>query len=360
MNNITCACFTALSGITLGCATLVGLIVIGLYLLATQGFSANDLLLRVWDHDRFDDDFEPCAVSVHSPDPCEEGRTVQFEGVVTRSVSYPATPPTLEALLFNSWGDETLNEVPRYALMGLTHIVVRGRFVRDSLRCQGFQVINPGWGVDHVALGVRDVPEGARVILDLQVNHWMCFAEFTVHEYFTGAGGASLNINLAAAAVPYETGADFESIYDQRTLDSYRASVSDHFFGSDWVVWLGPSYSMAVEAWTAYSLWDVQKGVDGIVRVVSPLAEHYEEVGLTGSDMDRLRLPLADFRRDIKAAHASRVTRTSGRIGVGTDTPKLVTDAFKLEDYYEEVGAYDYPFATPALPPTSPYVRRLP
>ena len=355
MTNFTCACFTALSGISLGCITFVGFLAIGLYLLATQGFSANDLLLRVWNDNRFDGNLEPCKISDDAPAPCDEGRTVQFEGVVPRSVSYPANPPTLEAMLFNSWREESLGEVPEYALLGSTHMVARGRFVADSLSCQGFKVFNPGWAVDHVGLGVKGVPEGARVTVDFQVNHWMCFAEFMVHEYFTGAGGSSLNVNLAVAAVPYETGADFESIYDQRTLDSYRASVTDHFFGSDWVVWLGPSYSTAVEAWTAYSLWDVQKDDDDIVRVVSPVAAHYEEVGLTGSAMDRLRLPLADFRRDIKAAHDSRVERTSGRIGVGTDTPKLVTDVFKLEDYYEEVGAYDYPIATPAPPPTAPY-----
>ena len=258
-------------------------------------------------------------------------------------------------MLFNSWDGVSLSDVPEYALTGSTHIVVRGRFLDNSLRCKGYPVINPEWAVDNVALGVPEPTEGQRVVVDFGIHHWMCFAELTVHEYFVGAGGTRLNVNIAAAAVPYDSSLDFESNHEQSTLDRYSALVTDHFFGSDWVVWLGPSYSIAVEAWTAYSFWDVQKGDDDIVRIVSPVANYYEDAGVSGSALDRLKAPLSDFRRDIKAAHASRVTRTSGRIGVGTDTPNMVADVFKLEDYYEEVGAYHYPIATPAPPPTSPY-----
>ena len=299
--------------------------------------------------------FDPCVHSAGAFDPCAVGRPVEFPGWVPKSLSYPAEPPSLEAMLFASWDGGSLTEVPEYALLGSTHIVARGRFVDNSLRCDGYAVVNPDWAVDHVALGVPDPPEGQRVIVNFGVEHWMCFAELDVHEYLVGTGGSRVNVNLAAAAIPYDAGVDFATVYDKQILEAYRTSVTDHFFGSDWVVWLGPSYSTAVESWTAYSLWDVQKGDDGIVRVVSPAAEHYQELGLTGSAMDRLKAPLSDFRRDIKAAHASRVTRTSGRIGVGTDTPNLVADVFKLEDYYEEVGAYHYPIATPVPPPTSPY-----
>ena len=299
--------------------------------------------------------FDPCEPSASAANPCDVGRSVEFPGWVPQSVSYPATPPTFEAMLFGSSDSDRLTEVPEHALLSSTHIVARGRFVDNSLHCDGYAVVNPDWAVDHAALGVPDPPEGQRVIVDFGIEHWMCFAELAVHEYLVGTGGSRVNVNIAAAAIPYDAGVDFATLYEKSTLDAYRTAVTDHFFGSDWVVWLGPSYSTAVEAWTAYSLWDVQKGDDGVVRVVSPVTEHYEHAGLTGSAMERLRSPLSDFRRDIKAAHASRVERTSGRIGVGTDTPKLVTDIIKLEDYYEEVGAYHYPIATPAPPPTSPY-----
>ena len=274
---------------------------------------------------------------------------------MARSRSLPTQPPSLEAMLFNSWDGVSLSDVPEYALAGSTHIVVRGRFLDDSLRCKGYPVVNPEWAVDNAALGVPEPTEGQRIVVDFGIHHWMCFAEFTVHEYLVGSGGPRLNVNIAAAAVPYDSSIDFESNHKQSVLDRYSESVTDHFFGSDWVVWLGPSYSMAVEAWTAYSFWDVQKGNDGIVRIISPVADYYEDAGVSGIALDRLKAPLSDFRRNIKAAHASRTERTSGRIGVGTDTPELVTDTFKLEDYYEEVGAYSYPIATPAPPPTRPY-----
>ena len=305
--------------------------------------------------DYFDGNIDACISGAGVSDPCEVDRQVEFTRGAALSRFLPNQPPSLEAMLFNSWDGDSLSEVPEYALLSSTHVVARGRFIDDSLSCKGYPSINPEWSVNHAGLGVPEPSEGQRVVVDFGTYHWMCFAEFTVHEYLVGAGGVRLNVNLAAAAVAYESGIDFETKHGQSTLDRYRASVTDHFFGSDWVVWLGPSYSMAVEAWTAYSLWDVQKGDDGIVRVVSPAAAHYEEMGLTESALDRLRLPLTDFRRDIRAAHASRVERTSGRIGVGTETPKLVKDVFKLEDYYEEVGAYQYPIATPAPPPTSPY-----
>ena len=306
-----------------------------------------------------DDDFvgevEPCMNGAGLSDPCAVDRKVEFTGSAARSRELPSQPPSLEAMLFNSWEGDTFASIPEYALLSATHLVVRGRFVDDSLSCKGYPVVSPEWSLDHAGLGITEPSEGRQVIMSLGIDHWMCFAEFAVHEYLVGAGGTQLNVNIAAAAVAYESGTDFEGRHGKSALDAYRASVTDHFFGSDWVVWLGPSYTMAVESWTSFSFWDVQKGDDGIVRVVSPVADHYENMGLTGSAMERLRAPLTDFRRDIKAAHYSRLERTSGRIGVGTDTPKLVTDIIKLEDYYKEVGAYQYPIATPAPPPTSPY-----
>ena len=297
----------------------------------------------------------PCIGGTGTSDPCAVGRKVEFTGSAARSRELPSQPPSLEAMLFNSWEGDTFASIPEYALLSATHLVVRGRFVDDSLSCKGYPVVSPEWSLDHAGLGITEPSEGRQVIMSLGIDHWMCFAEFAVHEHLVGAGGTRLNVNIAAAAVAYESGTDFEGRHGKLALDAYRALVTDHFFGSDWVVWLGPSYTMAVESWTAYSFWDVQKEDDGIVRVVSPVAGHYENMGLTGSAMDRLRAPLSDFRRDIKAAHDSRVERTSGRIGVGTETPKLVTDINKLEDYYDEVGAYSYPIATPAPPPTSPY-----
>lgn len=286
---------------------------------------------------------EPCAVTSDVPDPCAVGRTVQYEGWVPRSVSYPDDPPTLEAMLFNSWDGGSLDAVPGFALLSTTHVVARGRFVDDSLVCKGYPVVYPDWSLDHAGLGVPEPSEGQKVIINLGFDHWMCFAELSVQEYLVGTGASSLDVHLAAAAVVYESGTDFEGKHGQTTLDRYRKSIGDHFYGSDWVVWLGPSYTIALEAWTAYQLWDVQKGGDGIVRVVSPVAAHYEQTGLTGIAMERLRAQLTDFRRDIKGAHATRIGRTSGRIGVDTNTPSLVQDALRLSDYYEEVGAYEYP-----------------
>ena len=182
----------------------------------------------------------------------------------------------------------------------------------------------------------------------------MCFAELAVHEYLVGTGGSRVNVNLAAVAIPYDAGVDFATLYDESILDAYRTAVTDHFFGRDWVVWLAPSYTTAVESWTAYSLWDVQRSEDGIVRVVSEVAEHYEKLGDPEHKHAHLNLPLVEFRQLIADANSDRLARTSGRIGVGADTPMLVQDALRLSDYYREIGAYDYPAEyQPQLAPTA-------
>ena len=104
--------------------------------------------------------FDPCVPTADSATPCSTGRSVEFPGWAPKSMSYPDRPPTLEAMLFGSSDSGRLTEIPEHALLSSTHIVARGRFVDDSLRGDGFAVVNPDWAVDHVALGVPDPPEG--------------------------------------------------------------------------------------------------------------------------------------------------------------------------------------------------------
>ena len=303
----------------------------------------------------FDDSIEPCiSRSDVGIDPCASRRSFGFHGVIHSSSEYPDDPPTLEEVLLNSYGLYSSNEVPEDVLSGSAHLIARGSFNADSTRCAGHPLMLPAWVFgDDVA--TSSASGGTVSADDLTFHHWTCFAEFSVHEYLVGRGPAMISVQHPNSGVPYDS-ADTPSLsaYEDE-LEWLQSHVAEEYEGIEWVAWLGPSYNATVESLTAYALWDVQKGDDDIVRVVSPDAAYYEDSGVTGSALDRLQAPLADFRREIKAAHVSRVGRASGRVGVGTKTPKLVTDVFKLPEYYEEIGAYDNPIATPVPPPTSPY-----
>ena len=302
----------------------------------------------------FDGFVEPCVAKTGADKPCDPSRDVRFQRLIPVSVSLSDRPPSLEELLFNSWRDQDFADVAYTELLSATHIVARGRFAADSMACEGFPVRNPGWSVDFADFGIPEPGPGENVFLEFGIYHWMCFARLQVREYMVGKGGASIMVMLAAAAIPYFEEDEINTSQSREILGSYQESIADHFVGREWVVWLAPSYTTAVESWTAYSLWDVQRAEDGIVRVVSEVAEHYEKMGHSEHDHSHLNAPLVEFRQLIADANSDRLARTSGRIGVGADTPMLVQDALRLSDYYREIGAYDYPAEyQPQLAPTA-------
>ena len=307
----------------------------------------------VVDGDYFEARIEPCASASGDFDPCDPDRDVEFQGFSQGSSVLPDRPYSLEEVLFNSWGVWDLDEVPNWDLVSATHIVARGRFEEDSLVCQGFPVLFPAWSLDYADLGIPEPEPGQPIHLGPTVSHWMCFARLQVHEYMVGKGGASVTVLLASAGIPYYDEAEFEAPESHTLLEMHRKAVSDHFVGPEGVVWLAPSYSAAVESWMSYSLWGVQRGEDGIVRVISPDAKYYENVEDLEYDDSHLMAPLDEFRQLIADADSSRRERTSGRIGVGADTPMMVQDALRLSDYYQEIGAYDHPTIPPMRPPNA-------
>ena len=297
----------------------------------------------------------PCVIrSAGQIDPCAPRRSFGFQRVNQLSPVYPDDPPTYEQVLLNSYGLYSREDIPEAVLSGSAHLVVRGKFDSGRTRCADHPLLFPAWvlGDDAKSTGAS---VGSVSSDDLTSHHLTCFMEFSVHEYLAGRGPSKLNVQLPTAGVPYDTSDAPALEASAEEVESLRSQVADEYEGIEWVAWLGPSYNVLVESLTAYALWDVQKDDDDEVRVVSPDAAYYEDSGVTGSALDRLRAPLAEFRRDIKVADANRGIRTNSRVGVGTNMPKLVTHVFKLPDYYEEIGAYDNPIATPAPPPTPPY-----
>ena len=136
-------------------------------------------------------------------------------------------------------------------------------------------------------------------------------------------------------------------------------------------MFLRPSITMAVEAWSALGslgLWFLQRtptegagqaegagsaeaAAAGGIRAVTPM------VAFVKTDEQRRKgnRALSEFVQQIKREAASRTARTGGRIGVDADLPRLVTDAGRLRDFYLAAGAdYDGDDRTTVMPPPAP------
>ena len=123
--------------------------------------------------------------------------------------------------------------------------------------------------------------------------------------------------------------------------------------GKELVLFLGPVWTTSVEAWYIqplfHRLWFVQRN-EGGVRAVS------EDVKSTNNSelLSQMNLPLDELVRKIKEAAEERLVLTEGRIGTLPGLPMLVTDANKLQDFYQQTGAvYEGENAT-VLPPPIP------
>ena len=298
----------------------------------------------------FSGSIQPCAaLSDAEINPCEPRLRFGFDHVIPHSSLYPEAPPTFEDVLLNPFTLQLPDPIPAERFIGYAHMVVRGVFDVGSTTCSGAHLVWPEWVIDIVQMhGEVGAPN---VRNDLTLHQVSCFSEFSVHEYLIGEGPAKLLVQHPNSSATRDWSAD--AYRDE--LDSLGPLIADEYEGIEWVAWLGPSYNGMWQSLTAYALWDIQKGVDGIVRVVSPDVALYEDAGIRGSALEHFRAPLDDFRRDINAAHTARMGLTAGRVNVDEDSPMLLADVFELTDYYEEVGTYYRPIGQAQPPPTRPY-----
>ena len=296
----------------------------------------------------------PCKQTDPDRNPCVSRSEFGFHGVIPLSIVLPNDPPTYEDIMFNSYGLTPNEDVPEDSLVAATHLVARGNFVAGTTNCQGHPFVLPEWAFGEDGAPYSGVPEGVTVQGVWDWHHWSCFTSFDVAEYMVGNGPARIPVMHPNFSLPYNvlTDTPLDELTDE--LNAYRNSLADAYEGYEWVLWLSPSPNTSVSSWAAFHYWDVQKDPDGTVRVVSPDYAYYESEGQAGTALDRLHAPLATFRRDVVAAHESRVAKTSGRVGVATAVPDLVTSIEMLPEHFGEIGASDNPVATPVPPPARP------
>ena len=301
---------------------------------------------------------EPCAHAGRgNPDPCAR-RGFRWQGTSIGDVDLPVVPHSFEMKLNAANAQSELYGGTRFDLERAIHLVVRGSAVEDSLKCDTYPWMSPDW----VMSGTEAEGFSYEIFAEIGVDPWMlfvCHSQILVHEYLIGDGPSSLTVTHFDLALPYDpsdpSAKQFIANDFKTVLDGFVAPAMSKFEGSEWVLWLSPSMTMASETLQVRDYWDVQRREDGEIVAVSPWFTEYEIVGYSpeyGPEHRYLLEPTLDeLRQNLKAANEARVARTSGRIGVDEDTPMLITDANHLRDYFEDIGAYDNQYATPKPPP---------
>ena len=220
------------------------------------------------------------------------------------------------------------------------HIVVRGIVQSDTTRCDIYPI---NW-FDH------DKYHKAEYILKENAFYY-CFAEIKVNEYVVGEGPSNLTVSFHNELVDRPSLDEMPVIGERDELEAY--SRVSKYEGKELVVFLGIAWTTAIEVWEISPLlrrlWFVQSNGDEIRAVAESITR------TTNPDLlSQMNLPLDELVRKIREAAEERLVLTGGRIGVDRSLPMLVTDANKLQDFYQNTGAlYEGENAT-VLPPPVP------
>ena len=284
-------------------------------------------------------------------DPCEP----DVEGIGTTDsdglLSFIGdTPPSVEILL----------TIPG-AKTFVTHVVLRGTYLPGTVRCaSGYGNRYPSYvGDDFDALSIY------------------CFADVRVNAYLLGSGPPTLTVIVEESV--YAIGSDNDD-YGLEQLESRRSAYEralaeggrfEYDFplhrghvlpkgavatgppggigGREVVLFIGPSNSLAVEAWEVFGTWDVERREDDIVVVLHPYRQWFD----LETHRALLEMELPAFTQEVTAAHQARVAANGGRTRRDPSFPMLVTDANRLRQFFSDpkVGGYAPGAPTPAQPP---------
>ena len=97
-------------------------------------------------------------------------------------------------------------------------------------------------------------------------------------------------------------------------------------------------------------MWYITR-VDDELRAIATAMDRWAR---TAEHRRQFNRPLDELIQEIKQAIETRTTQTGGRIGLDPALPMLITDANRLQDFYQAVGAvYEGDDAT-VLPPPVP------
>ena len=224
------------------------------------------------------------------------------------------------------------------------HIVIRGTVVPDTYRCG----LYPTEVFDYVE---TDQYRSSILNYILDSFTYFCFVEVRVNEYIVGDGPPELTVRMYRYFLYSLYPEEWPSI---KELYTDASNTISRYEGKEMIIFLGPVDTRAVEAWSRRAFkrgwWFVQRKNGEAPRAVAWSIDR----ATTDELRSQLDLPLDDLVRQIKEAAEERLVLTGGRIGVDPSLPMLVTDANKLQDFYQQTGAvYEGEGAT-VLPPPVP------
>ena len=304
----------------------------------------------------------PCtAVEGASVDPCQPG----FAGWI--DVGPPATTIIPDYAYFGGppgpfpvdWYVRGYRSSGTYA----AHLVARATYLPNTIRCIAPETFrDPPRLVSSLRNSpLRDMGPGG-------VYRMTCFADARVGEYVVGSGPAKLTIivgtvnyhSRAANWPPEKAEADRVRMEQAFTNGgtAYNLVVPTGLPGQERILFLSPSRDTLIEAWQSRSSpWDVQRGEGGVVMVIHPHREYWQDhSGQWDTYQSQVEMTLADFKAAVLASHQARMTEYGGRIFKDPDYPDyefpmLRTNANDLPQYMRDVGAYTMEGGPPEPPP---------
>ena len=244
-----------------------------------------------------------------------------------------------------------------------THMVVRGTFIDDTVRCTSGQVARPP------SYGNRGRFPGWESI-------FKCYADLQVREYLVGAGPARVTLMvdyqyygkgpLEIAHRKYFPGRTLEEAEAwyrrvmEKTLNGENPPPAS-IFNREQIHFIGPAHDDGVMAWERFETWEVERNDDDEVIVVHPFRDIIRDGGpdYYTEHRNKLEIPLTTFRTEVDDEHQAMVLEYGGRtapsddpgLASGASAPTLVRDYHNLANHFEQIGANDHAFGPPEQPP---------
>lgn len=252
-------------------------------------------------------------------------------------------------------GPRSVRELLGYARSYVTHLVLRGTYLTDTVRCTADNPFHPP---SYLSYDEYDFVEHSL--------SFKCYVDVQVGDYVIGNGPSVLTVERFFYT--YWDGelafyAEEQDQTEQEYIEDFRQLLeSDEYLGGivgkEEFLLIGPAANVSTEVWQAMMTWDVQRREDGTVIAVHPERDLWRSARPDDyqTHLSTLEMPLPAFTQAVTTAHHARVAEYGGRIGEDEDLPNLVINVNDLRDYYIDVGAYDHPDGPPAQPPpaTSP------
>lgn len=314
------------------------------------------------------EEIAPCTPAESSSvDPCEPDE--YWITAVTRRLRYGP-----------NWGNEprTVRQfLDGYSVNRISHIVLRGTYIPDSVRCES--------GIPYRTPSYADPDDFIHVVGTMPIQ---CYADVRANAYILGSGPSRLTVLVSQTphwegtvkAIAAHTGKTEEELPTEEEfadkiiqiqeiilVDGYDpigddpARDGEGIYGREALLFIGPSNNHATEVWQEFETWDIQRQEDGTVVAVYPARYLWRRLGPDEYQTHRsvLEMELPDFSRAVTAAHQARIAEYDGRIAPeniegraeGVELPMLVTDANRLSQFYADTGAYDHPDGPPVQPP---------